>query len=113
MGWLDGAMAEMFGYLQSLYEQYEYHRMDRRVMFVPLEALCLAPGQVCAQVFHHAALEFDPGYLILRGIENRATHGSTVMAGLPFAWRRDWPPEAARTVQAEFSAHPLPRSIPH
>ncbi len=104
MAWLDTALEEMLGYLLSLYEQYEFHRMDRRVLFIPLEALCLAPGQICAQAFHHAALDFDPGYLVLHGIENRATHGNTVMAGVPFAWRRDWPAEAARAVRSRFAA---------
>ncbi len=104
MRWLDGAQEEVLGYLLSLHEQHERHWMNQRVFFMSLESLCLAPGHVCNQVFHHAALEFDPGYLILRGTDNRATYGNTVMAGVPFAWRREWPAEAGRAVEAKFSA---------
>ena len=103
MGWLAWAEAEMLGYLLALYEQQELHLMQRRVLFVSLEALCLATGQSCEQAFAHVGLAFDPGYLLLQGTNNRATHGGTIMAGAPFGWRRDWPAEAGRAVEARFS----------
>ena len=81
MGWLAWVEAEMLGYLLALYEQQELHRMQRRVLFVSLEALCLATGQTCEQAFEHAGLAFDPGYLVLRGTNNRATHGGTIHGG--------------------------------
>jgi hypothetical protein len=102
--WLDEVEAERLGYLLSLYEQHQLHRMERRVLFVSLESLCLAAGQSCGQAFEHAGLAFDPAYLMLRGIENRATHGSTIQAGVPFAYRHDWPPDILRVVERRFAA---------
>ena len=103
MGWIARAEKEMLGYLLALYEQQALHRMERRVLFLALEALCLAAGRSCGQAFEHVGVAFDPGYLLLRGIDNRATHGGTVMAGAPFGWRRDWPAAAGRAVEARFA----------
>ena len=104
MAWLDAVEEERLGYLLSLYEQHMLHRMERRVLFMPLERLCLAAGQSCELAFSHAGFVFEPRYLVLRGIDNRATHGSSIQAGQPFLFWRDWPQAAVRAVEARFSA---------
>jgi hypothetical protein len=103
MAWLDSVEEERLGYLLSLYEQHMLHRMERRVLFMPLERLCLAAGQSCELVFDHAGFAFDPRYLVLRGIESRATHGSSIQAGQPFGYWMDWPKPAIRAVEMRFS----------
>jgi hypothetical protein len=102
--WLDGVHTEQLGYLQSLYEQHQTHCLERRVLFMPLERLCLQAGHSCEMLFDHVGIPFDPGYLVLRGIDNRATHGGTILVGTPFAYRRDWPRAACRAVERQFAA---------
>ena len=102
--WLDQVEPERLGYLLSLYEQHQIHRMERRVLFMPLERLCLAAGTSCEQIFDHAGLRFDPRFLVLRGIDNRATHGSSIQAGQPFGYRLDWNPTEIRQIELRFAA---------
>ncbi len=104
MPWLDDVQPERLAYLLRLYAQYRRHRTDARVLFMPLERLCLAAGESCERIFAHVGQSFDPRFFVLRGIDNRATHGSSIQVGLPFAYRHDWPQAAIRTVETRFAA---------
>ncbi len=103
MAWLDGVTEEKHGYMMALYEQYQMHRMERRVLFCALEALCLRTARTCTAMFEHVGLEFHPRYLDLRNLRYANTKGGSISAAIPFAYWHEWPAEVIRQVEARFS----------
>jgi hypothetical protein len=104
MAWLDSVEAETLGYLGALYAQYRRERGNPRVLFLPLEALCLSAGESCARAFAHVGVAWDTGYLVLRETQYAPTYGRTIQVGQPFAYRREWAGEAMRAVETRFAA---------
>jgi hypothetical protein len=103
MQWLDEVTDEKRGYMMALYEQYQMHRMERRVFFCALEALCLRTARTCTAMFEHVGLEFHPRYLGFQNLQYANTRGSSISAGIPFAYLHEWRPEVIREVEVRFA----------
>jgi hypothetical protein len=104
MAWLDAGAEQKLGYLLSVYDQYQRHRMARRVLFRSLEELCLRTGPTCEAMFDHVGLRFNPRYLVFQEVPYGNTRGRSVSAGAPFAYTHEWPPAACRAVRDRFAA---------
>jgi hypothetical protein len=104
MAWLDAVTAEKRGYLLALYEQYQMHRMERRVFFCALEALCLRTARTCTAMFEHAGLHFHPRYLAFRNLHYANTRGTSISAAIPFTYLHEWTPDIIREVEIRFAA---------
>lgn len=102
--WYAGYWRAKHAYLASAYAQFERHRASPRVFTLALETLCLATGASCEAMFAHAGVTFDPAYLVLRDKRYPNTRENSVSAGIPFAWRHDMAPEAARRVREDFAS---------
>jgi hypothetical protein len=102
MAWLDAVTDEKRGYMMSVYEQYQTHRMERRVFFCALETLCLRTARTCAAMFEHVGLEFHPRYLAFRNLQY-GTRGTSISAGIPFTYLHDWSPAVIREVETRFA----------
>jgi len=101
--WFEAYAPAKLEYLRSAYWQFLRHRQDKRVLFLPLEALCLDAGRSCAAMFAHAGQRFDPRYLVLQGLRYHNTRGESISAGIPFRYRHALTPAMISAVERAFA----------
>jgi hypothetical protein len=104
--WFGREGPKVLAYLRGLYDQHARARAQAngRVLFMPLEHLCLRAGASCEALFAHAGVPFDPGYLILENLRYPNTKTNSIAAGLPFVYRRHLNHAGRHAIERDWAA---------
>ncbi len=105
--WFAGYAGPKLKYMQGLYAQFEkIPTLNRHVLPMSLEQLCMEPRKSCEALFGHCGYDFNLDYFLLKNLRFQHTRSDSISARIPFEYMENFSAASCRLIADKFKQFP-------